>query len=192
MFNELINTRRFLSLSKKRLFAWKKNEECGFKRSKNAKTAVTSDWTASRISLTKSTRASFQSSIMQISAPFCFDRGRHLERSFAATKLLAGHSVCLWRYAPISMWRWIIFFIFVDVLIVSQFSSWTLYSYNINTWSLCEGKHHLKLIRGLSALQTSMMLPTLLRSVTQRTTERWRERWRSIRTSCLPPEAESG
>ena len=52
---------------------------------------------------------------MQISAPFCFDRGRHLERSFAAPKLLAGHSVCLWRYVPISRWRWIIFFIFVDV-----------------------------------------------------------------------------
>ena len=52
---------------------------------------------------------------MQISAPFCFDRGRHLERSFAAPKLLAGHSVCLWRYGPVSRWRWIIFFIFVDV-----------------------------------------------------------------------------
>ena len=36
---------------------------------------------------------------MQISAPFCFDCGRHLERSFAAAKLLAGHSVCLRRYA---------------------------------------------------------------------------------------------
>ena len=52
---------------------------------------------------------------MQISAPFCFDCGRHLERSFATPKLLAGHSVCLWRYGPISRWRWIIFFIFVDV-----------------------------------------------------------------------------
>ena len=52
---------------------------------------------------------------MQISAPFCFSCGRHLERSFAAAKLLAGHSVCLWCYASTRMWRWIIFFIFVDV-----------------------------------------------------------------------------
>ena len=37
---------------------------------------------------------------MQISAPFCFDRGRHLERSFAAPKLLARHSVCLLVRVP--------------------------------------------------------------------------------------------
>ena len=52
---------------------------------------------------------------MQILAPFCFACGRHLERGFSAAKLLAAHSVCLWRYGPISLWRWIIFFIFVDV-----------------------------------------------------------------------------
>ena len=123
---------------------------------------------------------------MQISAPFCFDRGCHLEGSSAATKLLAGHSVCLWHYAPISLWRWIIFFIFIDVWSFLRLAC-GLYAYNINTWSMCEGKHRLKLIRGLSALQTSMMLPTLLYSAAQRTIERWR----SIRTSCLPPEAEN-
>ena len=36
-------------------------------------------------------------SIMQISAPFCFACGRHIERSFVPAKLLAAHSVCLWR-----------------------------------------------------------------------------------------------
>ena len=128
---------------------------------------------------------------MQISAPFCFDRGRHLERSFAAPKLLAGHSVCLWRYGPISMWRWIIFFIFVDVWPFLSLAR-VLCAYNVNTWSLCDGKNRLKQIRGLSALQTSMVLPTLLLSAVQRRIERWRKRWRSIRTSCLPPEAESG
>ena len=113
---------------------------------------------------------------MQISAPFCFDCGGHLGRSFAAAKLLAGHSVCLWRYAPISMGRWMIFFIFVDFWSFLSLAR-GLYAYNINIWSLCEGERRLKLIRGLSwsAPQTSMMLPTLLRSAAQRTIERLRE-----------------
>ena len=128
---------------------------------------------------------------MQILAPFCFACGRHLEKGFSAAKLLAAHSVCLWRYGPISMWRWIIFFIFVDVWPFLSLAR-GLYAYNINNWSLCNGKHRLKQIRGLSGLQTSMVLPTLLLSAVQRRIERWRERWRSIRTSCLPPEAESG
>ena len=53
--------------------------------------------------------------IMQILAPFCFACGRHLERGFSAAKLLAAHSVC-WRYGPISLWRWIIFFRLLNIL----------------------------------------------------------------------------
>ena len=52
-------------------------------------------------------------------------------------------------------------------LTVSQFSSGDLCD-NITTWSLCDGKHRLKQIRGHSALQTSMVLTTLLLSAVHR------------------------
>ena len=73
---------------------------------------------------------------MQMAPPFCFGRGRHLERSFAGQ---AAYSIQVRLHCC-----------------VSEF------------WSHCEVLHELG------------------------DSERWREWWMSVRTSCLPPEAESG
>ena len=111
---------------------------------------------------------------MQIWAPFCFNGGRHLERSFAAPKLLAGHCVCLWRYAPISMWRWIIFFIFVDVWSFLSLARGSIRRISISEANV-KGSIVWSWFRDFQRdRHRSMMLPTLLRSAAQRTIERWR------------------
>ena len=131
--------------------------------------------------------------LMQISAPFCFDPWLPSWKKFCCCETSRPSQCLLMVLCRYPNGRWMIFFIFVDFWLFLSLAR-GLYAYNINIWSLCEGKHRLKLIRGLSvpqpAPQTSMMLPTLLRSAAQRTIERWRERCRSIRTNCLPPEAD--